>query len=84
MVAIQVKLAKVMRVEISGLATFPLWRTRPRSCRSSKERAGTEGRKLFEKFVHDLEKLEAPNKRSCMLIAIAVEADFDAIHAAGP
>ena len=54
----QVKLAKVMRVEIGSPDEFSKLGSQA-IIEKLEEKAGPEARKLFEKFVRDFEKLQA-------------------------
>ena len=55
----QVKLAKVMRLEIGTPGEFAKLRNKQAIIEKLEEKAGPEARKLFEKFVEDVEKLQA-------------------------
>ena len=55
----QVKLAKVMRVEIGSPDEFSKLGSKQAIIEKLEEKAGPEARKLFEKFVRDWEKLQA-------------------------
>jgi hypothetical protein len=55
----QVKLAKVIRVGIGGPDEFSKLGSKQAIIEKLEEKPGPEARKLFEKFVRDLEKLEA-------------------------
>jgi hypothetical protein len=61
-VASQVKLAKVMRVEVGGPGEFAAVASKAEILEKLEERAGPEARKLFEKFTRDLAKLQEKQK----------------------
>jgi hypothetical protein len=56
-VAQQGTLAKVMRVEIDSPDEFSKLRSKQAIIEKLEEKAGPEARKLFEKFVRNMEKL---------------------------
>ena len=57
-VAAQVKLAKVTRVEIGNAGEFSAVADKAEIAKKLEDRAGPEARKLFEKFTRDLAKLQ--------------------------
>ena len=63
MVASMVKIAQVTRVEIGGPGEFAKLGNKQAIVEKLEQKAGPEARKLFEKFVRDVEKLQAQQKQ---------------------
>ena len=59
----QVKLAKVMRVEIGTSGEFARLGNKEAILQKLEERSGPQARKLFEKFVCDLDKLQVQQEQ---------------------
>jgi hypothetical protein len=54
-----IKLCQVTKVEVGSPGDFAKLGSKQAIVQKLEERAGPEARKLFEKFVNDLEKLQA-------------------------
>ena len=61
--AAMVKLARVLKVEVGGPGEFARLGSKEAIVKKLEERSGPEARKLFEKFVRDVEKLQAQQER---------------------
>jgi hypothetical protein len=61
--AAMVKLARVLKVEVGGPGEFAKLGSKEEIVKKLEERSGPEARKLFEKFVRDLEKLQAQQEQ---------------------
>ena len=59
----QVKLAKVMRVEVGAPGAFAKLGSKEAILEKLEEKAGPQARKLFEKFVNDVKMLEAQQEQ---------------------
>ncbi len=57
-----VKLSRVMKVEIGSPGDFAKLGSKQAIVQKLEEKAGPEARKLFEKFVRDVEKLQQEQK----------------------
>jgi hypothetical protein len=55
----QIKLASVMRLEVSDPGDFSKLKSKQEIVEKLEERAGPEARKLFEKFIEEVERLQA-------------------------
>jgi hypothetical protein len=58
-----IKLAKVTRIEVDSPGDFARLGSKEAIVQKLEEKAGPEARKLFEKFVRDVEKLQAQQEQ---------------------
>ena len=64
--ASMVKLSRVLKVEVGGPGDFAKLRSREAIMQKLEQQAGPEARKLFEKFMREVEKLQAKQEQEAM------------------